>query len=77
MSAGKKFSLVYYDKNFEKYIMPVSRRPQEKLLPTYVPEYIVARKLTHEENFKQIAVSYMSWGAFDILIPQKINGYWV
>ena len=69
--------IVYYDKNFQRYIInTVSGRLQEKFLPTYTPEYIIARKLAYEENFKQISVSYMSWGAFDILIPQKINDHW-
>ena len=69
--------LRYYDENFEQYIInTISERPTEKFLPTYVPEYIIARELAYREKIRDILVSFMSWGPFDILIPLKESRYW-
>jgi len=69
-----KYEYRIYDKMFGKYITNVlSDRPKEKYIPEYTSEYIVAKKLAYEENFRDIFISLMSWGPFDIVILRSLG----
>lgn len=62
------------DKLFERFIINVaSNRRTEGILPEYTTEYIVAKDLAYREGFKEILISYRSWGPFDIVIMRKLG----
>jgi len=62
------------DKMFGRFVINVaSGRREERILPQYVPEYLVVRDLAYKQNIKEILLSYMSWGPFDIIIHKKIT----
>ena len=65
-----------YDPMFRRYIENMlSGRPRKKYIPEYTSEYIVAKHLAYKEGFREVLISYMSWGPFDIVIPRKIGSY--
>ena len=67
--------LFYYDENFKNYVLRV-QWAEERFLPSYTSEYLVARHLAYKEGFREVLVAYKSWGPFDIIIPKKINKFW-
>ena len=66
----------FFDPMFRKYIMGIlSGRPRERYIPEFTSEYFVAKELAYKEGFREIFISLMSWGPFDILIRRKIGKY--
>jgi len=64
------------DKLFERFfINTVSNRRADKVIPEYTVEYIITRKLAYEEGFREVLISFRSWGPLDILILKKIGDY--
>ena len=65
-----------YDSMFRRFLSNIlSNRPEEKYLPEYTAEYLVAKKLAYEEGIKEVLISYMSWGVFDIVILKEYGPF--
>ena len=65
-----------YDKMFERYLETLkTQRPKEKYIPEFSSEYLVAKNIAYKEGLRNVLVSLMSWGPFDIVILEKIGDY--
>ncbi len=51
----------------------MSKRREEKILPEYSSEYLIAKDLAYKQGFKDVLVSSKSWGPFDIVVYSKAN----
>lgn len=66
----------FIDKLFERFIInTMSGRAEEKILPEYASEYLIARNLAYKQGYKEVLISFKSWGPFDIVVYSNINEY--
>ena len=64
------------DKLFARFIMNIaSNREPERIIPEYTTEYIVARELAYKEGFREVLISFRSWGPFAIAIMRRLGNY--
>ena len=66
----------FTDELFERFIInTMSGRAEEKILPEYASEYLIARNLAYKQGYKEVLISFKSWGPFDIVVYSNINEY--